>query len=187
MEKRIALCIAPGLEECEGLIVCDILRRASHTVDLVSFSEDLWVTSSHNVTIKCDFHWSEINFSSFDALVLPGGIPGTYNLEANKALIEALKDFDANKKLIAAICAAPTVFANAGLLENRKATCNPHFQSALKECGACVEEHKAVVQDGYIITSQGLGTAFAFSYALLKALNPEYDVCAMKQQIVDVY
>ena len=101
--------LATGYEEVEMLTVVDMLRRAKISIDMVSITDQKEVTSSHNVTITADKTLSEVNFEEAEMLILPGGIPGTPNLRACTALCEKLKEFAANGKKVAAVCAAPTV------------------------------------------------------------------------------
>ena len=99
--------LATGYEEVEMLTVVDMLRRAKISIDMVSITDQKEVTSSHNVTITADKTLSEVNFEEAEMLILPGGIPGTPNLRACTALCEKLKEFAANGKKVAAVCAAP--------------------------------------------------------------------------------
>ena len=125
--SKVAICMADGCEEIEGLTVVDVLRRGGMDIDTVSISGDPYVTGSHNIAFCADKLISELNWADYDGIVLPGGIPGTPNLAASPAVTDALKLFDAEGKLIAAICAAPSVLGQIGLLEGRDATSYPGF------------------------------------------------------------
>lgn len=184
-ETRVAAFFADGLEECEGLVVRDVLYRAGIPVDLVSITPEHEVTSSRAVTIRCDRSIADEGFSSddYDVLFLPGGMPGTKNLAACQPLCDALVDFVDRGKLVAAVCAAPSILAGLGLLKGRTATSNPHFQEALAEGGATVV-HDDVAEDGSILTSKGLGTSLELGLALVgRILGPEA-VERVKQGIV---
>lgn len=161
--KKIAVFLANGLEEIEGLTVVDILRRAGVEVITVSISGEKQITGSHNITIFADKLYEEVEFDSLDGVVLPGGMPGTTNLMEHSGVNEVIKKFVAEKKLAAAICAAPSVLGQAGLLNGKHATCYPGFEGQLMGAEVCTE---AVVKDGNIITSRGMGTAIPFALAL---------------------
>lgn len=165
---KIAVFVAPGLEEIEGLTVVDLVRRAKIACDVVAITEDRTVSGSHGITIVCDrsIADADFDFNAYDMLVLPGGIPGTPNLAACAPLTEALAAFAAAGKMICAICAAPTVFAGLGLLRGRTATCYPSMTDQLVEGGATLGEGPVVI-DGNIITSRGMGTAIDFGLALV--------------------
>lgn len=171
-DRRVAVFVAKGLEEVEGLTVVDLLFRAGVPCDTVSITNDRQVTSSHEVTIVCDrtIFDEGFSFDDYDLLVLPGGIPGTPNLRACAPLCEALVSFSARGAGIAAICAAPSILAELGLLEGRRATANPGFQHVLCEHGAELVANEPVVVDGNLVTSQGAATAMAFGLELVRHL-----------------
>ena len=133
--SKVAICMADGCEEIEGLTVVDVLRRGGMDIDTVSISGDPYVTGSHNIAFCADKLISELNWADYDGIVLPGGIPGTPNLAASPAVTDALKLFDAEGKLIAAICAAPSVLGQIGLLEGRDAL---HIRALQKRCRAAI-------------------------------------------------
>ena len=169
-DRRVAVFVADGLEEVEGLTVVDLLFRAGIPCDKVSVSHSLEVTSSHAVTIVCDRTVFDEGFSfdDYDMLVLPGGIPGTPNLKACAPLTDALARFVGEGRQVAAICAAPSILAELGLLAGRRATSNPNFQHVLAEQGATLCAHDPVVVDGNVTTSQGMGTAIAFGLQIVR-------------------
>lgn len=169
-ERRVAVFVAPGLEEIEGLTVVDVLYRAGVPCDTVSVTSGREVTSSHEVTIVCDRSIADEGFSfdDYDMLVLPGGIPGTPNLRTCEPLCSALVEFSRSGRALAAICAAPSVLAELGLLEGRRATANPGFQHVLAERGALLVPDEPVVADGGVITSQGAGTAMLFGLEIVR-------------------
>ena len=169
-DRRVAVFVADGLEEVEGLTVVDLLFRAGIPCDKVSVSHSLEVTSSHAVTITCDRTVFDggFSFDDYDMLVLPGGIPGTPNLKACAPLTDALTRFVGEGRQVAAICAAPSILAELGLLAVRRATSNPNFQHVLAEQGAELCAHDPVVVDGNVTTSQGMGTAIAFGLQIVR-------------------
>ena len=169
-DARVAVFIAPGLEEIEGLTVVDLLFRAGIPCDTVAITPERTVTSSHEVTIVCKRSIDDDGFAfdDYDMLVLPGGIPGTPNLRACEPLCaEVVARAEAGRPL-AAICAAPSIFAELGLLKGRRATSNPGFQHVLAEQGAELLADEPVVVDGNLITSQGAGTAMPFALEIVR-------------------
>ena len=169
-EKRVAVFVAPGLEEIEGLTVVDLLFRAGIPCDTVAITPERTVTSSHEVTIVCkrSLFDEDFSFDDYDMLVLPGGIPGTPNLRACAPLCEELAARAAAGRSLAAICAAPSILAELGLLEGRRATSNPGFQHVLAEHGAVLLADEPVVVDANLITSQGAGTAMLFALEIVR-------------------
>ena len=169
-ERRAAVIVASGLEEIEGLTDVDLLYRAGIPCDTVSIAPERQVTSSHEVTIVCDRSICDEDFSfdDYDMLVLPGGIPGTPNLRACAPLCDALVEHARRGLPLAAICAAPSILAELGLLSGRRATSNPGFQHVLSEHGALLLPDEPVVVDDGFITSQGAGTAMLFSLEIVR-------------------
>ncbi|MCR4704375.1 MAG: DJ-1/PfpI family protein [Saccharofermentans sp.] len=163
---KVAVFIADGSEEVEAITPVDILRRAKVEVDVVSIMPTLEITASRYVKITADKLIDEINFDDYDMLILPGGVRGTNNLNACEELKKQLVRFNDQGKGIAAICAAPTVFAGLGLLNGKTSTCNPGFWDELRSNGANVIEDSKVVVNGNIITSQAMGTSVDFALAL---------------------
>ena len=185
-DARVAVFVAPGLEEIEGLTVVDLLFRAGIPCDTVSVGEDRQVTSSHEVTIVCDRAIGEAGFSfnDYDMLVLPGGIPGTPNLRACEPLCAALTEFAEKGRPLAAICAAPSILAELGILRGRRATSNPGFQHVLAEHGAELLADEPVVVDGNLITSQGAGTAMSFALEIVQHFLGDDAVARVREGVV---
>ena len=169
MTARVVICLANGCEEIEALTVADILRRAGVDVALVSINEDVNVVSSHNVHIVADAVFGDMDFSKTDMIVLPGGMPGSNNLQAYKPLEEQILKFNESGKYIAAICAAPKVFGALGLLNGKRACCHPGFEGEL--LGADVVMDHPAVKDGNIITGRSMGCAIPFGLLILEALE----------------
>lgn len=170
--RRVALFLADGCEEIEALTVADLLYRAGIPCTKVSVGETARVVSSHQLTVIADTTVKELDFEDYDVLVLPGGIPGTPNLAACEPLTEAVKSFASRAdegKIVAAICAAPSILGNLGLLKGRTATANPGFMQAIEDSGAITSE-KPVVVDGNLITSRAMGTAIPFALTIISVL-----------------
>lgn len=165
-DKKVAIFLADGCEEIEALTVVDILTRAGIPRTTVSITDHRTVVSSHKVTMEADTLISDLDFDEYDMLVLPGGMPGTTNLEACTQLTGQVKRFAAEGRQVAAICAAPQILAHLGLLKGRTATCNPSRDAILQESGAILT-HNPVEVDGNIITSRAMGTAIPFALAIV--------------------
>ncbi|WP_317416020.1 DJ-1 family glyoxalase III [Thermophilibacter provencensis] len=185
-EKRVAVFVAPGLEEIEGLTVVDLLFRAGIPCDTVAITPERTVTSSHEVTIVCkrSLFDEDFSFDDYDMLVLPGGIPGTPNLRACAPLCEELAARAGAGRPLAAICAAPSILAELGLLEGRRATSNPGFQHVLAEHGAVLLADEPVVVDANLITSQGAGTAMLFALEIVRHYLGDEAVGRVREGVV---
>ncbi|MBO5207767.1 MAG: DJ-1/PfpI family protein [Lachnospiraceae bacterium] len=179
--SKVSVFFAPGYEEIEALTVVDILRRAGIEVDMVSITGEKKVTGSHKITVEMDKLFEEVDFEQNDMIVLPGGMPGTTNLEAFEPLMKQVEDFYAKEKYVAAICAAPSIFGHRGMVKGRNACANPGFESHLE--GANVKKEPAVV-DGHVITSRGMGTAIPFGLAILEQLKGKEAAEEMKGKLV---
>lgn len=151
--------LANGFEEVEAIATIDMLRRAELEVCIVGVGGDV-ITGSHNITVGCDLSENLVEpDENLEAVVLPGGMPGTLNLEKS-AVVQRFIDYaNENNKIIAAICAAPSILGHKGLLNGKKATCFPGFEQELH--GAVVLTD-SVVRDGNIITGKGAGVAVDF-------------------------
>lgn len=171
--------LADGFEECEGLIVVDILRRAGVETVMASAMDGLLIDSSRHIKVQADVMAADVDYDTVDLIVLPGGRLGTENLGANPLVVEKCREFAASKHL-AAICAAPSLLAALGLLDGKRATCHPDFEGVM--AGAALTGESAVV-DGNIITGQGLGASFDFAFELVKILVGEEMVAQIKKAI----
>ena len=165
--KRAIVFMANGMEECEALITVDLLRRAGVDVKTVSIHEKKQVVSTHNIEITADALISEIALQDFDAVILPGGIPGTPNLAACSAVRDTCLSFAADGKIVAAICAAPSILAKLGLLAGKPATIYPGMEDELLDAVPVADE---VAVSEQIITSRSMGTAIPFALTLVAKL-----------------
>jgi 4-methyl-5(b-hydroxyethyl)-thiazole monophosphate biosynthesis len=165
---RLIVPLAEGFEEIEAVAIIDVLRRANIKVDVVGVEDEI-VAGRNGIKILCDKIISDVKPEDYDGIVLPGGNPGYKNLENNQQVINFIKYFNSKGKLIAAICAAPTILEKMGILEGKKATCFPKMKDKLRNY---VDEK--VVVDGNIITSQGPGTAIEFALEIVKLFDPSY-------------
>lgn len=183
-QKSVALLFAPGFEEIEALTVSDILYRAKIDCDRISVPNTDFVESSHGVRVSMTAHLEDVDLSDYEMVVLPGGLPGTTNLEETPSITKELARRAENGLPFAAICAAPSIPAKLGLLEGRDATSNPGYHAVLTEHGAQLHSDAEVVKSGAIITSQGMGTAIPFALEIVRFLSDEATVEKVKQSIV---
>lgn len=173
--KKTILLSTNGFEEIEALTVVDVLRRAGVVCELCSVINTEYLTGSHNITVKADCKLSDLGTpaelaKAYDAVILPGGMPGSENLKNNDEVISILQVFAAAGKITAAICAAPIALERAGLLTGKKCTVYP---GCLPMSATYSLTEDAVVCDGNVITGKAPGAALDFSYALVKALAGE--------------
>ena len=162
--------LAEGFEEIEAISVIDIVRRCGLPVQTVSISENCEVMGAHGIPVVADCLMDEVNFEAGKAFVLPGGLPGSDNLQACTKLEELLKRADKAGKVIAAVCAAPKILGAFGLVNGRCATCYPGYE---KELQGAAPKADRVVCDGHIITSRGAGTAADFAFAIAEKLGAD--------------
>ena len=155
--------LAEGFEEIEALAPVDVLRRGGIEVKTVGVTGKT-VTGAHGIAVSADITVDQITLEGLDGIVLPGGMPGTLNLEANERLCELVRQADRKQLLIGAICAAPSVLGHLGVLNGKRATCFPGFEKELAGATVCDGQ---VVCDGNIITAKGAGAALDFAFALL--------------------
>jgi protein deglycase len=170
MTKRACVLLADGFEETEAVTVIDVLRRAEIKVEVLGV-ESKKVTGSHQICIEADALLSDRKSEKFDLVVLPGGMPGAATLRDHWGVQKLVQAQHSAGGLVAAICAAPIALAKAGVLDGKRATCFPGFEEQLVTGGAAGVTAEAVVRDGNVITSRGVGTALAFSLALVEALR----------------
>ena len=167
--SRVCIFLADGFEEVEALTPVDLLRRAGIEVVTVSMNETPEVTGRSQITVVADALWADAQADTADMLVLPGGQPGVKNLGAHEGLTSLLKKYADEGKLLAAICAAPTIFGALGIVNGKCATCYPGLEDKLT--GAAVVTDQRVVTDGNITTSRGAGTSIPFALRLIEILK----------------
>jgi 4-methyl-5(b-hydroxyethyl)-thiazole monophosphate biosynthesis len=177
---KVTVIFADGFEEVEAMAIVDVLRRAEIEVIIAGLHEGP-VSSARNVKVLPDTEIDLIRAEDFDMLVLPGGQPGSDNLNADERVINLIRDFNGSGKLTGAICAAPYVLASAGILAGKHATAYPSFRDKL---GKALYEEKTVVEDGNVITSRGPGTALCFGLAIVKRLMGEEKARQIKEAML---
>ena len=179
--SKAVLFFADGTEECEALLVADLLRRARVEVIIASAMGRRALVSSHGIHLNADALAEDVDYSDVDMVILPGGIPGTPNLAENKTVTDTCVSFAKAGKKVAAICAAPSVLAQYGLLAGRRATCYPGFE---EKCPGAQMVDADVVTDGAITTGRALGAAMAFALELVRLLTDEQTAARTAEEIV---
>lgn len=178
---KVGVFFGTGYEEVEALAVVDVLRRGGIEVSMVSITGERSVTSSHQVTVQMDELLEDVRFEELDMIMLPGGMPGTKNLEACAPLMEQVDAFYAGGKWIAAICAGPSIFGHRGILKGRNACSYPGMESHLE--GADVSQNPVEVSDN-VITSRGMGTAIELGLVILGIFQGKEQAEKMADTIV---
>lgn len=178
---KILVPLAPGFEEMEAITIIDLLRRAELNIVTAAISENP-VKGSHNIKITADTILNEKD--KYDAIILPGGMPGTNNLKDDKRIISLIKSINKSGGITAAICAAPIVLAEAGVLFGKKYTCYPGFENQIKDAFYTSDP---VVQDSNIITSRSAGTAIPFALKLIEVLANKASSSEIEKSIMCPY
>lgn len=168
MNDKAYVFLANGFEEIEAITPVDIFRRADIDVLTVSINSTKLVIGSRGIPITADRLFTETDFSDASMLILPGGLPGTTNLNDFKALKDLLLNADTESKFIAAICAAPLILGQLKLLKDKNATCYPGFEDHLIEANYTASP---IEISGHIITSNGVGSAMKFALQLVTILK----------------
>lgn len=175
---KLMVLFADGFEEIEACSVMSVLRTAGIDTDMVGVVGSV-ITGGHGVRVMMDKRINNIKSSEYDGVIIPGGTLSCQNLSHSKIVLDIIKDFAENGKLVAAICCAPSILVKAGVLENRKATIYPGMERELPY----PREGKVVV-DRNIITSPGPGTALEFSLAIVKHVLGNKPIEKMRKDLV---
>ncbi len=170
MSQKVYIFLADGFEDVEALAVVDLMRRAGLDIQTVSIKEETEILTSHGIRMFADTVFADVDFSDAELLILPGGKVGTSNLKACEPLSRLLLEHCSQGKKIAAICAAPTILSDLGLLADRRATSYPTCEPSMKTAQYLTDR---VVVDGNITTSRGMGTALDFGLNLIGQLLGE--------------
>ncbi len=175
------LLLADGFEETEAIVPLDMLRRAEIPVKTVGITGEL-VTGAHGISVQADLVATQMDAQAADGVILPGGMPGTLNLQKDAGVIALLEHCAKTGKLIAAICAAPMILGGMGLLRDRKATCFPGFEDQMD--GAILLETSSVVRDDNIITAKGAGAALLFGAEIIDYMRQEAPIQGKGKRIL---
>jgi 4-methyl-5(b-hydroxyethyl)-thiazole monophosphate biosynthesis len=180
--NKLYLFLAEGFEEIEAVAVIDVLRRAELNVITVSITDDKLVKGAHNIVIVADVLFDEVaDFKDGKGLILPGGMPGTSNLDAHQPLVKLVSEYYRTGKFIAAICAAPLILGKLRLLRNTEATCYPGFEEYLEDA---IFSKQKVVKSGKIITGKGPGCAIEFALKIVETLCGEELAESLKKAMI---
>ncbi|MSR94443.1 DJ-1/PfpI family protein [Clostridiaceae bacterium 68-1-5] len=179
--KKVGVFLAEGFEEIEALTVVDLLRRAEIYVDIISVEAQEAVRGSHGICVQADTLFEETDFSEYHMLVLPGGMPGTTNLQEHRGVCTLVKRFLVEGKYVAAICAAPVILSGLGLLRGKRVTCYPLVEQQLQ--GAVLTGGRTAV-DGQIITGRSAGGAVEFALKIIEILAGEEKAGEIAEGIV---
>lgn len=178
--KKALIFMAEGFEEIEAITLVDILRRADIRVDMCSIHDEPEVTGSHGIRVVADIRICDISdVNLYDAVLIPGGLPGATNLRDHDFVIDTVRNFYRQpEKLIASICAAPIVLGRAGITSDIAGTCYPGFEN---EVGYRSYSREAVVRDENVVTSMGPGTAFSLAIKLVAYLQGEEKAALLRE------
>lgn len=181
--KKVLVMLADGFEVIEALAVKDVCVRAGVICDLCGVkSKD--VISSHGIKIEADVCLEDGSFNNYDAIVIPGGMPGARNLKDSIRVVELVQDYYRTSKIVASICAGPIVLAKAGILNGKNVTSYPGYE---EELGNVVYKEACVVTDQNIITSRGPATALEFSLEIIKRLGYEKEANEIREGMLVNY
>lgn len=164
----VSILLAEGFEEAEALVPADLLRRAGAEVALTGVTGRT-VAGGHGISVVCDITVDEINPDQLELVVLPGGLGGVEGILNSESALELVQEAAVRGKWVAAICAAPTILAQLGLLDGRAAVCYPGMEDQMSP--AAVRPGQRVVQDGPFITGEAAGSAFDFGLKLVEVLR----------------
>ena len=177
----VYLLLGTGFEETEAIAPLDLLRRAGVETATVGVTGKI-VYGSHNIGIEADILIDEMDLTSLDMIILPGGLGGVASARASKPALDALKYAWDNGKFVAAICAGPTVLADLGITDGKKATCFPGCEDGIGS--ALMQEMEAAVIDGNLITGTSAGCAIPFGLKLIEVLKGKEEADRIAKQIV---
>lgn len=180
--KKFLVFLAEGFEEIEALTPVDYLRRAGIEVDTVSITDKRDVVGSHNIQVLADKTIYEINGEDYLGLYIPGGIPGAINLRDNQQVIDFIKEFNNEGKIVSAICAGPISLSRADIIRDKKVTSFPTFEDKIENIGMYVN-NQIVVEDQNIITGRGAAIAIYESFKIIEKIKGKEAVKLLKEGI----
>lgn len=171
--------LADGFEEIEALTPIDVLRRADIDVQSIGITGKK-VCGAHNICVDADANIEDFNENEVEAIILPGGLKGTQNLDSSDFVKTSVNKAFNDGKIVCAICAAPMILGKMGVLKNKKATCYPGFEEHFDNAEYIKE---AVVKDGNVITSNGMGSAFKFAFEIVASIKGRETADKIKKEI----
>ena len=164
---KVLVPLAEGFEEIEAVTIIDVLRRANIDVTTAYLDKNP-VMGTHDIPVTADKNLKELDSSNFGCIILPGGMPGSNNLKNDSGVITYINDIYSKDGIVSAVCAAPIVLGNAGVLQGKNATCSPGFE---KELTGASYNPEPVIVDGRIITGKGPGCAIPFVLKLVEEIS----------------
>ena len=173
--------LADGFEEIEAVTIIDVLRRAGLKVITVSVTGNRLVKGSHNIEMNADYLFEDVDYENGEMIILPGGMPGSKNLNEHEGLKQQILEYQKNGKYLAAICAAPIVFGSLGILKGKRVVCYPGYETHL--IGAEVKINPFLV-DNNIITGRGVGAALKFSLEIVRILKGEESAIHLRKAML---
>ena len=176
----IYMLLGTGFEETEAVAPLDLLRRAGISVATVGINGKI-IKGSHGIGIEADLELSQMDLTALEGIILPGGLGGVASIKACPAALEAVRFAWENGKLVAAICAGPTILAQLGITDGKQATCYPGCE---EQMGSAIMVPAAAVTDGNLVTGTSAGCAVPFGLALIEALKGKEAAAAIEAQIV---
>ncbi|WP_308577736.1 DJ-1 family glyoxalase III [uncultured Parvimonas sp.] len=168
MQEKYMLILTDTFEEIEAITQVDFLRRADIKIDMISITGKLQVTSNRGVTVLADDLIENISLKEYAGIIIPGGLPAAFDIRDDKRVLDIVKKFNDEKKLVSAICAGPCVLAKAGVLSGRNAVIFPGMESELLDANV---KEDAICIDDNIITARGAGLALEFAYTLIRKIK----------------
>ena len=177
----VALILADGFEEIEALTPLDCLRRVGVEVETVGITGK-YATGGHGITVMADKTADEVSVDDYDAVILPGGLIGTQNIDISALTDPLLSSIIKKGGRIAAICAAPTILGKRGLLKGKKTVCYPGMEGMLEGATVVCD---GVVTDGTLTTARGMGVALPFAMELVRLLAGEDAMKKLSQSIAE--
>ena len=176
----IYMLLGTGFEETEAVAPLDLLRRAGIETATVGLNGKI-IKGSHGIGIEADLEIGQLDLTTLDGIILPGGLGGVASIKACPEALEAVRFAHENGKLVAAICAGPTILAELGITDSRSATCYPGCE---EQMGTARMVEAAAVIDGKLVTGTSAGCAVSFGLALIEVLKGKEEAQRIKQQIV---
>lgn len=168
MEEKYMIILTDTFEEVEAITQVDFLRRAGILIDMISITGNINVISNRKINVVCDDLIENIVFDEYSGIIIPGGLPAAFNIRDDKRVLEIIKKFDEEKKLIAAICAGPSVLAKAGILKNRDAVIFPNMEKELLD--ANIKDRAICISDN-VITARSAAISLELSYTLVRKIK----------------
>lgn len=182
MQEKYMLILTDTFEEVEAITQVDFLRRATILIDMISITGTLKVTSNRGITVLADDLIENVNLDDYSGIIIPGGLPAAFNIRDDKRVLDIIRKFDSEKKLVAAICAGPSVLAKAGILSKKNATIFPGMEKELLDANF-VDDAICVVDN--IITARGAGLSLEFAYTLVRKIKGKVQEKQLRAASVD--